>query len=190
MIGLLLMSTTIELQLVPRLGSPFKAIMTRGVTRTGTIRLFVPRGFIFRSLRSNHGGRQKAARGLTASPVRARFCSSLIFGRNREGAMAKLKKRAASATRNSSPLAATIFSGSSPAPGDVIPIPATSSFNRGLSSADETTMLRAFGTPGARTDQCSAVTAPIRNRIASRVDVGPLVVSGLDIAVASLKQVF
>jgi len=104
--------------------------------------------------------------------------------------MAKSKKRAASAARNSSPLAATIFSGSSPAPGDVIPIPSTSSFNRGLSSADESTMLRAFGTPGARTDQCSPVTGQIRNRIASRVNVGPFVVSGLDIAVASLKQVF
>ena len=104
--------------------------------------------------------------------------------------MAKSKKRTTSVARRVSPLAATIFSGSSPAPGDVIPIPPTSSFNQGLSSADESTMLRAFGTPGARTNQCGPVTGQIRNRIESRVDVGPFVVSGLDIAVTSLKKVF
>jgi hypothetical protein len=104
--------------------------------------------------------------------------------------MAKPAKKAASAARSASPLAATIFSGLSPAPGDVIPIPPTSSFNQGLTSADEQTMLRILGTPGARTDQCSPVTGPIRNRIQSRVNVGPFAVSGLDIAVISLKQVF
>jgi hypothetical protein len=51
-------------------------------------------------------------------------------------------------------------------------------------------MLRIFGIPGARTDQCSPVTGPIRNRIVSRVNVGPFVVSGLDIAVAALTKVF
>jgi hypothetical protein len=104
--------------------------------------------------------------------------------------MAKSKKRTASVAHNVSPLAATIFAGSSPAPSDVIPIPSSSSFNQGLTSADEQTMLRIFKTPGARTDQCSPVTGLIRNRIESRINVGPFVVSGLDIAVASLKNVF
>jgi hypothetical protein len=104
--------------------------------------------------------------------------------------MAKSKKRAVSAGRATSSLAATIFAGSSPAPGDVIPIPPTSSFNRGLTSADEQTMLHIFGIPGSRTDLCSPVTGPIRTRIETRIDVGPFIVSGLDIAVISLKKVF
>jgi hypothetical protein len=104
--------------------------------------------------------------------------------------MAISKKRIASRAGKASPLAATIFAGSSPSPGDVIPIPPASSFNNGLTSADEQTMLRIFGTPGARSDQCSPVTGQIRNRIVTRINVGPFSVSGLDIAVSSLKAVF
>jgi hypothetical protein len=51
-------------------------------------------------------------------------------------------------------------------------------------------MLRIFETPGARTDLCSPVTGPIRARIQTRINVGPFAVSGLDIAVISLKKVF
>src|SRR5262249_32400187 len=43
--------------------------------------------------------------------------------------------------------------------------------------------------PGEKTDQCSPATGKIKSRIVSRVDVGPFKVSGLDIAVASLKAV-
>lgn len=102
-------------------------------------------------------------------------------------------KRTAGATARvarSVPLSSVIFSGLSPSPGDVIPIPPTSTFNQGLSSADERTMLRLLDVPGAKSRDCTPVTGPIRRRIKSRVDVGPFNVSGLDIAVDSLKAAF
>jgi D-alanyl-D-alanine carboxypeptidase-like protein len=87
-------------------------------------------------------------------------------------------------------LASTIFSGASPSPGDVIPIPATSTFNQGLHSADESTMLGLLGVPGQKTSQCSPVTGTIKARIETGVDVGPFKVTGLDIAVQRLKAAF
>ena len=84
------------------------------------------------------------------------------------------------------PSAAALTSG----PNDIVPIPPTNSFNQGLSSATEATMLRLLGRPGALTHDCGPVTGPFKVRVLSRVNVGPFVVSGLDIAVLSLKQVF
>lgn len=88
------------------------------------------------------------------------------------------------------PISSVIFNGASPSPADIIAIPPTSTFNHGLSSADERTMLRLLEVPGAKSRDCTPVTGPIRRRIKSRVDVGPFNVSGLDIAVDSLKAAF
>ena len=76
---------------------------------------------------------------------------------------------------------------SSPKPSDVIPIPAPDTFNKGLSSASEKTMLRIFGVPGQKTKDCSPATGEFKKRIKAHVDVGPFKVTGLDIAVAALK---
>jgi hypothetical protein len=73
---------------------------------------------------------------------------------------------------------------------ELVNIPPTGTFNLNLSSGSEATMLRLLGVPGAKTNDCSPVTGPFKRRIVSRVDVGPFSVSGLDIAVASLKAVF
>jgi hypothetical protein len=51
-------------------------------------------------------------------------------------------------------------------------------------------MLELFGVPGEKTRDCSPATGHFRQRISTRVDVGPFKVSGLDIAVQSLKAVF
>jgi hypothetical protein len=99
-------------------------------------------------------------------------------------------KAGKAASARASGLATTIFSGVSPPPGDVIAIPPTSTFNQGLSSADERTMLSVFGVPGQKTSQCSPVTGNIKARIKTRVDVGPFTVTGLDIAVDRLKAAF
>jgi len=48
-------------------------------------------------------------------------------------------------------------------------------------------MLRVFGVPGQKTSECSPATGAFRQRIVSRVDVGPFRVSGLDKGVESLK---
>lgn len=95
---------------------------------------------------------------------------------------------ARTATRRST-LATTMFAGGSPPPTDVIPLPDMSLFNQGLSSADEQTMLRLLGVPGAKTANCSPVTGAITGRIKT-ANVGPFRVTGLDVAVDSLKAVF
>src|SRR5260221_12153071 len=51
-------------------------------------------------------------------------------------------------------------------------------------------MLRVLGLPGRKTQDCSPATGEFMRRIVSRADVGPFKVSGLDIAVQSLKAVF
>lgn len=71
---------------------------------------------------------------------------------------------------------------------DVVPIPP--SINVGLSSCREDTMLSKFGSPGALTDQCSAVSGTVKPLIRYGVDVGPFKVSGLEFAVNSLSQIF
>ena len=84
-----------------------------------------------------------------------------------------------------------IFSvAASPRPEDVIAIPPTDTFNKGLSSASETTMLRLLGVPGEKARDCGPASEALRRRMSSRVDVGPFKVTGLKIAVNSLKQVF
>jgi len=75
-------------------------------------------------------------------------------------------------------------------PNAVVDIPPTNTFNQGLSSATEATMIRLLGIPGAKTQDCSPATGDFRRRVVTRVDVGPFKVSGLNFAVTSLKAVF
>jgi hypothetical protein len=51
-------------------------------------------------------------------------------------------------------------------------------------------MLKLFGVPGQKTKDCSPATGTFKQRVVTRVDVGPFKVSGLDVAVDSLKAVF
>lgn len=96
----------------------------------------------------------------------------------------------AASTAKSAPVASRMFSGAFPTPDTKVAIPPRASFNANLTSADEATMLSLLGVPGAKTSECSPVTGSFRNRILSAVNVGPFKVSGLDIAVNTLKQVF
>jgi hypothetical protein len=73
---------------------------------------------------------------------------------------------------------------------DEVAIPPADTFNVGLHFAPEATMLELLGTPGRKTRDCSSPTMPFARRIKSSVNVGPFRVSGLDIAVDSLKAVF
>lgn len=73
---------------------------------------------------------------------------------------------------------------------DVLPIPPRDTFNIGLSPASESTMLHVLGVPGRLTRDCSDPTNPFKRRVKFGVNVGPFRVSGLDVAVASLKLVF
>ncbi len=74
---------------------------------------------------------------------------------------------------------------------DLVPIPPKEVMNPGLSSATEATMLKALGTPGERTKECSEPTGKIKKRIVFGVQVAPHVkVSGFDFAVESLRQLF
>jgi hypothetical protein len=75
-------------------------------------------------------------------------------------------------------------------PDEIIDIPPKNTFNKDLSSASEATMLELLGVPGEKTDDCSPATGEFKGRVISRVDVGPFKVSGLDVAVNSLKAVF
>jgi hypothetical protein len=75
-------------------------------------------------------------------------------------------------------------------PEALVDIPPRNTFNKNLSSASEATMLQLFGVPGQKTKDCSPATGAFKQRVASRVDVGPFKVSGLDIAVQLLKAVF
>jgi hypothetical protein len=73
---------------------------------------------------------------------------------------------------------------------DLIPIPPLETFNLGLHSASESTMIRLLGVPGQKTDDCSNPTGDFNRHIVENVDVGPFRVSGLNLAVESVKQVF
>jgi D-alanyl-D-alanine carboxypeptidase len=75
-------------------------------------------------------------------------------------------------------------------PEALVDIPPRNTFNKNLSSAAEATMLQLFGVPGQKTKDCSPATGAFKQRVVSRVDVGPFKVSGLDIAVQLLKAVF
>jgi hypothetical protein len=83
-----------------------------------------------------------------------------------------------------------VSASSSSAPDAVVDIPPANTFNQGLSSASEATMLRLFGEPGQKTRDCSPASGPFKRNIITRVDVGPFKVSGLDVAVRLLKEVF
>ncbi|QOZ23819.1 hypothetical protein XH93_09455 [Bradyrhizobium sp. CCBAU 51753] len=97
--------------------------------------------------------------------------------------------RAATRIRSAS-ITTRMFAGASPSPDTKVPIPPRNTFNQGLTSADERTMIRLLGTPGAKTSECSPVTGSFKAKILSSVDVGPFKVSGLNYAVNSLKTVF
>jgi len=101
----------------------------------------------------------------------------------------KKAKTAARLTRMAAP-AVILPAIDGPSPGTLVPIPPSNTFNQGLHSASEQTMLNAFGVPGQRTQDCSPATGAFKLRIVSRVNVGPFNVSGLDVAVASLVRVF
>src|SRR4030095_12066010 len=73
---------------------------------------------------------------------------------------------------------------------DIVPIPPPETFNLGLHSASESTMIRLLGIPGRKTDDCSDPTGDFARHIVNNVDVGPFHVSGLNVAVESLKQIF
>ena len=73
---------------------------------------------------------------------------------------------------------------------DLIPIPSKDIMNPGLSSAQESTMLKVFGTPGTLTKDCSDPDATFKKMLVFGVNVGPFKVSGLRLAVESLTQVF
>jgi D-alanyl-D-alanine carboxypeptidase len=77
----------------------------------------------------------------------------------------------------------------SPKPTDVVNIPPANTFNVNLSSASEATMLKVFGTPGQKTKECSPATGAFKKRVVTK-SVGPFRVTGLDVAVESLKAVF
>jgi D-alanyl-D-alanine carboxypeptidase len=96
------------------------------------------------------------------------------------------KKAAKKAAAGSLGLAAAAPTG----PGAIVDIPPANTFNKNLSSASEATMLRVFGVPGAKTQDCSPATGAFKQRVVTRVDVGPFKVSGLDIAVTRLKAAF
>ncbi|MEA2821594.1 MAG: hypothetical protein QOJ86_3598 [Bradyrhizobium sp.] len=98
-----------------------------------------------------------------------------------------VKKSAARKAATRGPLLATA---APTGPGAIVDIPPANTFNQNLSSATEATMLRVFGVPGAKTQDCSPATGAFKQRVVTRVDVGPFKVSGLDVAVARLKAAF
>jgi len=73
---------------------------------------------------------------------------------------------------------------------DLVPIPSRDVMNIGLTSAREDTMLAQLGAPGKLTPDCSPPSPAIATRMVSGVNVGPFRVSGLALAVESLKLVF
>jgi D-alanyl-D-alanine carboxypeptidase len=99
--------------------------------------------------------------------------------------MAKPAKKK-TATRSGRAAAAAPSTG----PEALVDIPPKNTFNKNLTAASEATMLQLFGVPGAKTDNCSPATGAFKQRVVTRVDVGPFKVSGLDIAVRLLKAVF
>lgn len=73
---------------------------------------------------------------------------------------------------------------------DEVPIPPKTQMNVNLSAANEKTMLRILGVPGVLTKKCTNPTGVFLKRVKYKVDVGPFVVSGLDVAVETLVQLF
>jgi len=56
---------------------------------------------------------------------------------------------------------------------DRVPIPPKDTMNTGLSPANESTMLKKFGTPGKLTKDCSDPSQQFKKRLKFGVDVGP-----------------
>lgn len=73
---------------------------------------------------------------------------------------------------------------------DEVPIPPKDQMNRNLSPAQETTMIKILGKPGALTKKCSDPKGSFLKRVKYKHDVGPFKVSGLDHAVETLAQIF
>jgi hypothetical protein len=62
--------------------------------------------------------------------------------------------------------------------------------NKGLSAANESTMLEIFGKPGELTKECSDPSDLFVKKLIFGIDVGPFKASGLSYALESLKQIF
>lgn len=74
----------------------------------------------------------------------------------------------------------------------IVRAPAPSTINTGLSACKASTLRDVFGEPreaGDYSQKCQGVTGPFKGRIVTE-DVGPFKVTGMDVAVASLKAVF
>jgi hypothetical protein len=63
-------------------------------------------------------------------------------------------------------------------PDTLVPIPPRDSFNTGLSSAREATMLEIFGAPGRKTFDCSPATGSALDEFAASAYLGVSVVNG------------
>jgi hypothetical protein len=103
---------------------------------------------------------------------------------------AKQTAKKAAAPKAAAPKPVVAAAPTQTSPETLVNIPPASTFNQNLTSASEATMLQIFGVPGAKTQDCSPATGAFKQRIVSKVDVGPFKVSGLDIAVKLLKAVF
>lgn len=73
---------------------------------------------------------------------------------------------------------------------DLVPLPPPGQMNVGLSACTESTMLKKFGRPGSLTKDCSDPTGAFKKQIRFGVDIGPFKVSGLHLAVESVRQIF
>lgn len=72
----------------------------------------------------------------------------------------------------------------------LVPLPAITDINSGLSPASQRTMLAVFGRPGRLTRDCSPVTnVDLKERMATR-SVGPFTVTGWTPALDSLSAIF
>src|SRR6266516_4414023 len=69
---------------------------------------------------------------------------------------------------------------------DIVPIPPLETFNLGLHSASESTMIKLLGIPGRKTEDCSDPTGDFAEHVTGLVDVGPFRVRGLNAAVESI----
>jgi hypothetical protein len=73
---------------------------------------------------------------------------------------------------------------------EMVPIPARTDMNTGLSAALPSTMKKLLGIPGRLTRDCSEITNEKLKRNMASANVGPFRVTGLTPAVDSLTQVF
>ena len=73
---------------------------------------------------------------------------------------------------------------------DIVKVPPPESVNTGLTSPKQPFMLGKFGAPGTPSPKCGKVTNTELKKHVVLADVGPFRVTGMDIAVDSLKTIF